>query len=67
MTVKRRQFSSDFKFRVALEAAKGQQTIAELSSQHKVHPNQVRRWKRQLLEHGADVFDQNGSSRHTDQ
>ena len=60
MTIKRRRFSPEFKFRVALEAAKGQQTISELASKHGVHPNQVSQWKRQLLDNGADVFGQNG-------
>lgn len=60
MTIKRRHFSPEFKFRVALEAAKGQQTISELAGKHSVHPNQVSQWKRQLLDHGADVFSQNG-------
>jgi putative transposase len=59
MTIKRRRFNPEFKFRVALEAAKGQQTISELASKHGVHPNQVSQWKRQLLENGADVFSQN--------
>ena len=61
MTKKRRRFSSDFKFRVALEAAKGQRTLSELASEYSVHPNQISQWKRQLLENGADVFSQNGA------
>ena len=36
MTEKRRRYSSDFKFRVALEAAKGQKTLNELASEHDV-------------------------------
>ena len=67
MTKKRRRFSSDFKFRVALEAVKGQRTLSELSSEYKVHPNQISQWKRQLLENGADVFSQNGANRQRDQ
>ncbi|KKL78070.1 hypothetical protein LCGC14_2028520 [marine sediment metagenome] len=67
MTKKRRRFSPDFKFRVALEAAKGQRTLNELSSEYSVHPNQISQWKRQLLENGADVFSQNGANRHRDQ
>jgi putative transposase len=64
MTKKRRHFSSEFKFRVALEAAKGQQTIGELAGKHGIHPNQISQWKRQLLESGADVFARNGSPNH---
>jgi len=38
-----------FKARVALEAIKGQKTIAELSSQFEVHPTQITKWKHQAL------------------
>ena len=60
MTKNRRRFNSEFKFRVALEAAKGQQTLSELASKYGLHPNQISQWKRQLLEGGADVFNRNG-------
>ena len=67
MTKKRRRFSPDFKFRVALDAVKSQRTLSELSSEYSVHPNQISQWKRQLLENGADVFSQNGANRRRDQ
>lgn len=67
MTQKRRRFSPEFKFRVALEAAKGQRTLSELSSEYSVHPNQVSQWKRQLLESGGEVFSQNGAKEQRDQ
>lgn len=67
MTKQRRRFSSEFKFRVALEAAKGQQTLGELASKHSLHPNQISQWKRQLLESGAEVFSQNGGKEQRDQ
>jgi len=60
MTKNRRRFSADYKFRVALEAAKGQQTLSELATKYGLHPNQISQWKRQLLESGADVFNRNG-------
>ena len=37
----RRQFSAEFKARVAREALKEQKTIAELATQYDVHPNQI--------------------------
>jgi transposase-like protein len=61
MSKQRRRFNADFKFRVALEAAKGQQTISELAGKHSLHPNQISQWKRQLLEEGPDVFARNSS------
>jgi transposase-like protein len=53
---KRRLYPAKFKFQVALEALKGMQTINEIASQHEVHPTQVKQWKKQLQEQGADVF-----------
>ncbi len=58
---KRRQFSAKFKFQIGLEALKGRQTINELASQYEVHPTQVKQWKKQLLEEGAEVFSEKAS------
>ena len=54
--MKRRQFSADFKARVAREALKEGKTIAELSGQFGVHPNQISHWKRQLLDAAPEIF-----------
>ena len=53
---KRRRFTDDFKARVALEALRGDKTVQEIASKHKVHPNQVSTWKRQAIDGLADVF-----------
>jgi len=58
MAEKRKRYAADFKFRVALEAAKGQRTLNELASEHGVHPNQISAWKRQLLDGGPGIFSQ---------
>ena len=60
MTKKRKQYKAEFKFQMALEAAKGLKTINQLASEHDLHPTQVSQWKRQLLEEGATLFG-NGS------
>jgi transposase-like protein len=52
----RRQHGEQFKFRVALEAAKGLQTVNEIAGKYEVHPNLVSTWKQQLLEDGPNVF-----------
>ena len=53
---KRRNFSAAFKAKVALEALRGDQTLAELAARHKVHPNLITKWKRQASEGMVDVF-----------
>jgi transposase len=42
---------------VALEALRGDATMAELASRHGVHANQIALWRKQLLEHAGEVFD----------
>ena len=61
MTKNKRKHSPSFKARVALEALKGEETIAELASRFEVHPSQIRKWKNSLAEGAADIFggDQN--------
>lgn len=61
MSKKRRQYSAQYKFQVALEAAKGNKTLSELSSESGIHPNQISSWKRQLLSDGAELFQRNGT------
>jgi transposase len=53
----RRRFTAEFKAKVALEAIRGERTIAELATKHQLHPNQITQWKRQAIEKLAKVFD----------
>jgi transposase len=52
----RRTHSAAFKAKVALDAVRGDKTLAELAQQHDVHPKQITDWKNQLLTRAADVF-----------
>jgi transposase-like protein len=56
MKNKRRNHSSAFKAKVALEAAKEDKTVAELASQYEVHPSQIAKWKKQLFELLPEIF-----------
>ena len=56
MKNKRRNHAAAFKAKVALAAAKGDKTIAELASEYEVHPNQITQWKKQLLESLPEIF-----------
>lgn len=53
---KRRQYKPEFKARVALEALKGEQTVAELASRFDVHPTMIHQWKKALLDGASDMF-----------
>ncbi|MBW7950057.1 MAG: IS3 family transposase [Pseudorhodoplanes sp.] len=59
----RRRFSAEFKAKVALEAIKGHQTVAELATKHELHPTQIAAWKREAVEKLANVFDEKGAAR----
>jgi len=67
MSGKRRHHSDQFKFKVALEASKGQRTVNELASEYNLHPTQISSWKKQLLEEGASVFSRNTSAKQQEQ
>jgi transposase-like protein len=56
MKQNRRKHSPSFKARVALEALKGEETIAELASRFEVHPGQIRKWKNSLAKGAASIF-----------
>lgn len=56
--------SPQFKFKVALEALKGEQSINEIAAANKVAPAQVSSWKADLLEQGSQLFvRKNGAQR----
>ena len=61
MGTKRKQHSAEFKFKVALEAAKEQKTLSQLGSEYELHPTQISEWKRQLLSGGVNVFEKGES------
>ena len=56
MKKKRIRRDKEFKFKVALEAIKGEKQVAELASEFKVHPQQITQWKKELLENGPEIF-----------
>jgi transposase-like protein len=56
MKKKRVKRDKEFKFKVAIEAIKGEKQIAELASEFNVHPQQITQWKKELLEKGPGLF-----------
>jgi len=62
MSKKRRIFSASDKAKVALAALREAQTVNEIAVERGVHPTQVRKWKKQLLDGLPAVFE-DGRSR----
>ena len=62
MPVKRKQHSTKFKFRVALESMKGQKTVSQIAQEYGVHPSRIHAWKKQLQEEGDSLFERKNQS-----
>jgi transposase len=54
--VTRKRYAADFKAKVALEAIKGDLTLAELAARHGIHQTMIATWKRQAIEGMAETF-----------
>ena len=63
MRRKRKQYSPEFKAKVALAAVRNDETVAELSARFGIHPTMISNWKRALLGGAADIFDKGQKSR----
>jgi transposase-like protein len=53
----RRNHSPAFKAKVALEALREQESVAEIARRYRLHANVVANWKRQLAENVERVFE----------
>jgi transposase len=57
MIKKRKQYSPEFKAKVALAALRNEQSTSELAVRFEVHPTMIGNWKRELIEGAAEMFD----------
>lgn len=55
-TSKKSSYSNEFKFKVALDAIRGEKTIQELVVEHNVASSLISKWRKQLLDHGSKAF-----------
>ena len=53
---KHKKWSPAIKFEIALLMLKGDSTLNDICKRYEVAPSQVKAWKKQLLEQGANVF-----------
>ncbi len=56
--MRKKVHGAEFKFKVALEALKGEKTSAQLASEFGVAQSMIFKWKKALLDHGRSVFAQ---------
>jgi transposase len=57
MIKKRKQYSPEFKAKVALAALRNEESTAELAAKYEVHPTMITNWKRELTQGAAELFD----------
>ena len=56
MSKQRRKHNPVFKAKVALEAVKGEETVAQLTARYEAQPSQIQAWKKALTSGAAGVF-----------
>jgi len=62
MKKNRRKLTATFKAKVAIEALKERESLAELSRRFDVHVNMISKWKQQFIENSAIVFEKGNES-----
>ena len=55
-----RKTTAEFKFKLAIEALKGERPITSIASEHGIHPKQIMRWRDQLLAEGGGYLHTQG-------
>jgi transposase-like protein len=64
----RKRHSREVKLKVVCEALAGAKSIAQIASDHGVHPTQIKEWKTQALEAMGERFSQRrGKKKGTDE
>lgn len=58
---KRKKWPAAVKFEIALQMIKGEQTLNDICKRYEVAPTQVKAWKKQLVEQGAEIFSKAGA------
>ena len=53
---KAKSYTNEFKFKVSLEMVREDLTMAEIVSKYQVPRSVLSKWKKQLLENGANIF-----------
>ena len=64
---KKKRYAADFKAKVALEALKGDLTLAQLATKHGLHQAMISTWRKQAVDGMAQVFSAKAEATETSQ
>jgi transposase-like protein len=64
---KRRDFSPEFKARVCIEVLKEEKSLGEIASAYEIHPNVLRKWKKEFLEKSSQIFANGNKKNNTEE
>lgn len=53
---KRRNFKPEEKAKIVLEVLREERTLTEIAAEYEVHPNQLSRWKAELIQNAGRAF-----------
>lgn len=51
-----KKFEPALKAKIALEAIRGEKTLAQISSEYGVHATQISKWKQELIQRSGEIF-----------
>ena len=54
--MKRKQYTPEFKAKVVLQVLREEKSLGEIAADNELNPNQIRNWKRELLENAPKIF-----------
>ena len=66
MSKKKTLHSPALKAKIALAALKETSTVTELAARFQVHPNQIYKWRKQLLDNAAALFEPQTATKDAD-
>lgn len=53
----KKKYPGAFKFKIALAVLKGDRSLGDICREHNISPSVAHKWKNQLKQHGAEIFD----------
>ncbi len=54
---KRKRLSASQKAQIVLEAIREEKSVAQIAAENSIHPNQIHKWKKQVLENFVQLFE----------